>query len=278
MAYCKKNILFILAADVILLNHKREGVFFLKRLSDIEELKGMGFFVKFLDSQYLDFLLDGNLFMNTLGNFIELEKKTKIRGQGDKYEGAHVFQVGEVKILDPKTNRVLGVAKTGMFQERYEGVREIPVFCFSRFTAKDFKVIEETENEVTVRLALDETETEKFLENFGDTAVVLPADFPNMIHKEALNQGNDITIGPAIYDDYTVINPTRMKAFEEQSVEIIAWKDKFFEYQREWRFAILNKPTKEPFNYSLNKSIRDEVIVMDAEYFLKNFRIKFQYR
>ncbi|WP_283154151.1 hypothetical protein [Guptibacillus hwajinpoensis] len=251
----------------------------MKKLSDIEDLKHFGFFVKFLDSDYLNDLQDGKLFMNTLGSFIEQEKRTKIRGQGDKYEGAHVFTVGEIQIIDPKTNKVIGTAKTGVFQERYEGVRDIPVFCFTRFNSDDFAVEEETEDEITIRINLDDGTIDRFLQNFGDTAVLLPGDFPEKFKKSANNQGYEFTIQPCKYEDYSVINPKRKKAFEDLSIgEILSWKDKFFDYQREVRFAILNNQSKEPFIFNLDKTIEEETIVGKSEEFLRNFRIKFKYR
>lgn len=247
------------------------------RLSEIESCEGVRFLVKFVNPEHLDTLLDGNLYMNTLGHFIEQEKKTKIRGQGDKYEGAHVFPVQNIKIIDPKTDQVIATAKTGTFQERYEGVKEIPVFCFTVFTAKDFKVIEEKEDSVTFILDIDEDEKNKILENFGSEAVLLPSDFIEIIEEDSNNQNLDFIIRSVLYDDFTVINPERKKKFEEKSSEVITWKDRFFEYQREARFAILNRPTQKPINFNM-RSLREQSVVMDAEKFLKDYYVQVKFK
>lgn len=249
----------------------------MERLSDIEEYKDIIFLCKFVDPQFLDSLLDGNLYMNTLGHFIEQEEKTKIRGQGDKYEGAHVFEVQNVQLIDPKTGAVIATSKNGMFQERYEGVRDIPVFCFTKFTAEDFKVLEKGEGTVSIMLDIDEEEKDKFLENFGSKVVMLPGGFINMIEEDALKQEHEFTIRSIKYEEYKVVSKERKKAFEEKSVEIITWKDKFFEYQREMRFAILDNPTKEPMIFKM-RSIRDGALIIDAEKFLKEYFMQLNFK
>ncbi|MCK1983706.1 MULTISPECIES: hypothetical protein [Peribacillus] len=245
------------------------------RLSEIERYKGIRFLVKFVNPEYLDTLLDGKLFMNTLGHFIEQEEKTKIRGQGDKYEGAHVFPVQNIQLIDRKTDQVFGTAKTGIYLERYEGIREIPVFCFTNFTAKDFKLIKEEENSATFILDIDDEEKNKILENFGSKAVLLPSDFIEMLEEDSNNQNLQFIIRSVLYDDYTVINPERMKKFEENPIEVITWKERFFEYQREVRFAI-NHPTQKPIEFKM-RNIREQSVVMDAEKFLKEYYVEVKF-
>ncbi|MCA1026590.1 hypothetical protein LCM23_10830 [Cytobacillus kochii] len=247
------------------------------RLSEIERCKGARFLVKFVNQEYLGILLDGNLYMNTLGHFIEQEKRTMIRGQGDKYEGAHVFGVYNVKIIDPRNNQVIATANTGTLEERYEGVKEIPVFCFTAFSAKDFKVIEEKEDSVSFVLDIDIKEKNKILENFGDKAVLLPSNFINLIEEEADSQGLEYIIRSVQYNDYSIINSDRKKKFEEKSVEIIMWKDNFFDYQREVRFAILNQPSQVPTEFNM-KSIREQSVVMEAEKFLHDYYVEIKFR
>jgi hypothetical protein len=248
----------------------------LKKLNEIENCQGFRLLVKFVNPEFVDFLLDGNLYMNTLGSFIQQEKNTKVRGQGDKYEGAHVFGIDKIKIIDPKTNQVIATAITGVFEERYKGIEKIPVFCFTVFTAKDFKVIEEEEDSISFILDIDEEEKNKILKNFGSKAVLLPNDFVEMLEEDALKQEMQFLIRSVVYDDFTAINSERRKKFEEKSPEIITWKDSFFEYQREARFAILNYPTEEALTFSM-RSIREQSFEMDAEKFLKDYYIQVRF-
>lgn len=59
-------------------------------MNEVEGFERHYLYSKFVNSEYVDDLLDGNLFMSPPRCFIEQEKREKIRGQGDKYEGAHV--------------------------------------------------------------------------------------------------------------------------------------------------------------------------------------------
>lgn len=153
------------------------------RLSDIEEACGIRLFVKFVRSEFLDDLLDGNLFMSPLGDFIDQEKRDKIRGQGDKYEGAHVFGIMKAEIYDHETNQHIATATSGMVEETYSEICKTPVFCFIKFSSDDFVLVEETEDQYLFKLSISDEDKAKFLNSFGDKAVLLPQDFPQIIKK-----------------------------------------------------------------------------------------------
>ncbi len=167
------------------------------RLSDIEEARGIRLFVKFVRSEFLDDLLDGNLFMSPLGDFIDQEKREKIRGQGDKYEGAHVFGIINAEIFDHETNQHIATATSGMVEETYSEIRKTPVFCFTKFSSDDFVLIEETEDQYLFKLSIPDEDKVKFLENFGDKAVLLPQDFPQII-KKMVDDTDDFCIVDAL--------------------------------------------------------------------------------
>lgn len=247
------------------------------RLNEIDRCKDIKFFVKFVNQEHLDMLLDGDLYMNTLGHFIEQEERTNIRGQGDKYEGAHVFDVYNVKIIDSKTNQVIAIASEGTLKERYESIREIPVFCYTMFSAKDFKVIEEKGESVSFKLDIDINDKNKILEDFGDKAVLLPSNFIDLISEEADSQNLEYISRPVKYIDFSFIDLDRKKRFEEGAVEMITWKDKHFDYQREMRFAILNKHTVPQQCFKIN-SIRKQSGVMDTRKFLNDYYIEINFR
>lgn len=247
------------------------------RLNEIDKYKDVKFFVKFVNQEYLDMLLDGDLYMNTLGHFIEQEERTNIRGQGDKYEGAHVYDVYNVRIIDSSNNQIVATAGEGTFKERYKSVKEIPIFCYTMFSAKDFKVIEEKRDSVSFVLDIDINDKNKILKNFGDKAVLLPSNFIDLIREKADDLNLEYVISPVKYIDFSYISSDRKKQFEEGSVEMITWKEKHFDYQREMRFAILNRHTRSQQGFKM-KSIRKQSGVMDTKKFLNDYYIEIKFK
>ncbi|SIS52142.1 hypothetical protein [Salimicrobium flavidum] len=87
------------------------------------------------EGEHADDLLNGNLFMKNLKYFIDLEKNTGEKGRGDKREAAHVIRSQHVKVIDPKTEKVIATANEGEIIERYTNAPKVPVFCFTLFKA-----------------------------------------------------------------------------------------------------------------------------------------------
>lgn len=60
-------------------------------ISDLEEYNGQIFgLIKVTD--YINDLLDGKVYMNTLEKYIDMEKESGIKGMGDRLEASHVFK------------------------------------------------------------------------------------------------------------------------------------------------------------------------------------------
>jgi len=68
-----------------------------------------------------------------------------------------------------------------------------------------------------------------------------------------------------------------MTEYDNGSDTIVTWKDSYFQYQREIRFAVFNKPSIKPITVKI-RNLRDCSNVMDAEFFLKNCNIKIDIR
>ncbi|MDL5377551.1 hypothetical protein ACNOIU_12570 [Exiguobacterium mexicanum] len=248
----------------------------MKRLSEIEELKNLRFFVKFVKKEHVDMLLDGELYMNTLEHYIVQENTTKVRGQGDKNEGSLVVEVQNIQIFDSKTKKLIGSAKKGIHRETYSGLKKIPVFCFTIFNSNDFLVTKEKEELLEFSLDIDKEDIKKICDNFGEVAVVLPQDFCELVIEEAENQNLDSRIKSVTYHDYSILDSKRMNLFEEKSPDIVTWKDDFFKYQREIRFVIYEQ--HEQAKIFKMGSIREHVQIVNTETFLKNgkFQIRFE--
>ncbi|WP_394512631.1 hypothetical protein [Priestia aryabhattai] len=248
-----------------------------QKMSSIDEIKDIGFFVKFVKEEFLEGLLEGNIYMSNLGRYIEMEKKTKVKGQGDKYEGAHVFKVLNLQIIDPETNMVLGTAKAGDFMERHSGTEKIPVFCFTRFSADDFVVEEETDDYIRVQLDIPQKEKEVFIKEFGDKAVVLPANFPDILSENADKQEYKWAKGKVKYLSYEGMNEERRQKFDDGDIEILFWKEDFFKSQREFRFVITSELVEDHLDFKVD-SIKEDSMVFDTKQFLDGFCLQFQFQ
>lgn len=76
--------------------------------------------IKFMPKEYISSFLDGNLYMNSLQYYIDLENKTGISGKGDKLEGS--IPICE-KVI---SNSNVQIKKTVRYSAGYQNV---PVFC-----------------------------------------------------------------------------------------------------------------------------------------------------
>jgi hypothetical protein len=131
---------------------------------------------------------------------------------------------------------------------------------------------------VSFMLDIGEENKQKSLENFGSKAILLPGVFVKMLKEDADEQELDFIFSSVSYHDYSIgIDSKRKEEFENGSTAVVTWKDKFFEFQREVRFAVFNKLTKEPITVKM-RSLRESANVMDSEQFLSNCYIKLEVR
>ncbi|WP_339202894.1 hypothetical protein [Bacillus sp. FSL K6-1366] len=113
----------------------------------------------------------------------------------------------------------------------------------------------------TVKINLSEEEKELFVKDFGDTAVVLPGDFMEILINSAKEQNKRAQIKSVIYCDYDIYDSERKKLFDEASLDMFYWKDEFFKYQREVRFILPETRSNEAVNFKF-ESIEKRAIVM----------------
>ncbi|WP_416806556.1 MULTISPECIES: hypothetical protein [Bacillus amyloliquefaciens group] len=228
---------------------------------NIKGFEKINFLVKFLKDEYVESLLSGNLHMNNFQFFIDLERKSNVKGQGDKLEAGFVSRGTKIKLIDPKTKKVIGTARKAELIERYTDVPKVPLFCFTWFNHRDMKITGETEKSFIVKINLSEEEKELFVKDFGDTAVVLPGDFMEILINSAKEQNKRAQIKSVIYCDYDIYDSERKKLFDEASLDMFYWKDEFFKYQREVRFILPETRSNEAVNFKF-ESIEKRAIVM----------------
>jgi hypothetical protein len=237
-----------------------------KTLADYKGLEGISLQVKFTRNEFLDSLLDGNLFMNNFKYFIELEREMKVKGQGDKLEAGFVFRGTNAKIY--YQGQEVGQAKFAEVVERYSEAEKLPVFCLAMFDSKDLKVIEENEKGLVVKVELPKEEQEAFINDFGPVAVVLPGDFYDRVNKTAKEQEVECVAGRVAYLDYNHHDSERKKMFDEGSIDMFFWKDDFFKYQRECRIILTDNFVENSTSLNIG-SIRDKAIVINTKEFFE---------
>lgn len=77
------------------------------RLNEVEGLETNDIIMaKFIKSEWVEDFLSGNLYMNNFDHFIEQEKNTKEKGQGDSYEAALVTEARDIRIYDKNGNLI----------------------------------------------------------------------------------------------------------------------------------------------------------------------------
>ncbi|OOE22027.1 hypothetical protein [Bacillus subtilis] len=228
------------------------------------EFKKLSLFVKFTKEEYVNDILDGKLYMNNFKYFIDLEKKKRVKGQGDKFEAAFVTRAVDLRIIDTRTNTVIGVSKSAEIIERYTEAPKVPLFCFTYFSNEDFTILEETDENITVTLNLNSDEKDVFIKDFGEKAIVFPGDFLNIVLSSFEKQNLRGIAKPVQYCDFDFLDEDRRKLFENGSIDMFFWKDHFFKTQREIRIVLPEKRIEN--NLIVNfQGIRDEAFVLNTE-------------
>jgi len=131
------------------------------RLNNVEGFESKDIIMaKFTESQWAEDFLNGDLYMNNFNHFIEQEKRTKEKGQGDSYEAALVTEVQNIKIYN-NDDKLIATGEGGTIIERYVEVKQVPLFCTALFKPSDFKVMDINDKKVKFMLDIPLEEKEK---------------------------------------------------------------------------------------------------------------------
>ncbi|QNQ51867.1 MULTISPECIES: hypothetical protein [Bacillus amyloliquefaciens group] len=228
------------------------------------EFEKLNLFVKFTKEEYVNDILDGKLYMKNFKHFIDLEKKEKIKGQGDKFEAAFVTRAVDLRIIDLRTKKVIGVSKEAEIIERYTEASKIPLYCFTYFPSEDFKILEEKDEKIIIGLDLNPEEKDVFIKDFGEKAIIFPGDFLKKV-LSSLKKQNILGVAKLVqYCDFNFLDENRRKLFENGSIDMFFWKDLFFKTQREIRIVLPEKRIEDSIIINF-EGIRDQAIVLDTE-------------
>lgn len=218
------------------------------RLSEIEGFDIKHFLMaKFTSKEWVSSFLEGNIYMNNFKHFIDQEKSSKVKGQGDAFEGAHVIEFSNAKIYT-QDNVLVGTAAMGNLIERYEAVNQIPMFCLANFSTNDFVVLEQTEDRIRVQLDIPSEDISKIKEIFNSDTVAItlsPYVFMERFKKAIDEDDSGLVYGIVEYADFKVLNEARKSSFNDGEVDFLFTKHDSLSYQKEFRFVLTNIETED---------------------------------
>ena len=210
-------------------------------------------------------ILNGNLFMNTIEYFRELELKTGIQGQGDRNELKCTFDIFEVKIIDKQTNQIVCTLPKGVFSTEFKSDKDIKLFCLTGITLDDLEVGDYDEDKANLIFPFSIEDVEQIKQDFGEYVVLIDGKkFRQAIHKAANDKNLGMVFEKVIYCEPNTLQ--RIKAFEKGTEDRFLYKDILFEYQKEYRLAA-NLPSKQDNYYEIG-DISDFAHIFTIEEFL----------
>lgn len=211
------------------------------------------FLVKFVEKEFTESTLDGNLFFKRNGYFVDLEKEQLEKGIGDKREG------NWTRYINPETHRMvltdmndnvipLNVTR-GVLRQTFSNLKYMPICCFVVLNLeRDFDIdLESGKAELKKELQ------EELINQFAGRDLIFfrntnTEDFIIDRVKAACEREGIEHMGAKVkyYDENTEDHPMTKAEYEAEPHKGLLYKRKFFEFQREYRF-ILNKIEDEDY-------------------------------
>lgn len=251
------------------------------RLNEVEGFETDAFILaKFTLNEYVDDFINGNLFMNNFNHFINQEKESKHKGQGDSFEAALVTEVKNIRIIESETNQIIATANNGNLIERYDYFRKTPLYCLALFATKDFKVLEHSEESIKFKLDIPEEDKAKFRNDFGSDTVAFtfnPEVFVERLITKDKEINGDLRYGMVNYTDYSIMESARRKAFEEGKADFLFTKHNSLSYQREFRIILPQLQSDKPFIFNIG-NLGDIFSKVTIDQFLDECYIEMQFK
>jgi len=239
------------------------------RMSEFEGAEEVSMFVKFVKEKHLDDLLSGKLYMNNIKYFIDLERKEKVKGMGDKREAGFVIKPDKMYFLNTETNNVIGkpVNVNAEIIRRHEHSPKVPVFCFTKFSAKDFVYYKENEECITFKLDIGEDSKRMF--EFGDKAVILAPGFREKVIEASKKHNKAVKMKEVEYHSFDKVDTEKEELFEQESPEMFFWKSDEFSYQRETRLILPYHFVESQYTFEIG-SLKDSTVISTEDFFEKS--------
>lgn len=216
------------------------------KLSDIDKYNGQIFGLAKFTSR-IDSFLKGDVYMNTLKEYINLERKTGVKGQGDKLEASHVYSDVHFKMYKSGTDELVlsGEAEQLIFRRKID--EETPVYCMFAIHGENLKIVDEDSEYYHTEFSLSNDEIEKIIKDFGeDLVLVNPKYFMQRLESKLKELKYRFRANFVKYDDYGFNYTNRLSIYKQNNHDVFFLKDKTFKHQYEYRIVLTNKVSQEP--------------------------------
>jgi hypothetical protein len=225
--------------------------------------------LKFADELWkLESLQKGNLYMNTLRFFKELEEKAEIKGMGDKNEGSMILTELDIKIYNNETNELVYQGPAGRSAFTLEEDLQKHALCLCYLDYSNLEIYERVDNYLNAKIIFTDEQKEEFRKSFGKHVLVMP--FPIFVKnlEDTFNKEDIAFVRDIVkYDDFSINNKERLDDFMENKPEKYFWKDNYFETQREYRVIVLNRDSDEPFQINIGDISNNSFITSSENLF-----------
>lgn len=194
----------------------------------------MSYLIKFGDKKWIKKLQSGEIFMQPIKYYRDLEKKQMKKGQGDKHDGMlySTMPGGTIRLIgNDKNSPILSVALD------YENDENNLIACFYDVDSARLKIGKPTQLNYNL-IEFTKGEKREFAE-WGDTALII--DKEKFIDRLNLHLvPNKIT---GIYNKVEYYNPNDIhkdciRAYTEKLKSRFLWKEDFFINQNEFRIVL----------------------------------------
>ncbi|WP_102693981.1 hypothetical protein [Rummeliibacillus pycnus] len=230
--------------------------------------------VKFMKPEFVDRFREGNIRMSDLNTYIKMEKKSMIRGMGDKLEGAAVIKAESFELYEEGTDNLFFTGNSSRFTLTSNDLTKTPVFCSFAINDKILEIINEDNDYYYVKPQLDEKDVEKLIQDFDNTAVLIDVKFIQRFIDVCKKKNIGVKADIIKYFDYGINQKDRLKQYTDiHNPNMCFIKDKYFESQNEHRIALKSERTTEPITFNIG-DISDITTVFDIKDFFSKYGMK----
>ncbi|GEM_PF-222880 len=232
-----------------------------------EIIDSFNYLIKFGTKERLESLQKGNLYMNNLKYFNDLEKTSGISGMGDINDGKLVLNSLKIQLIDPNDDKKIIEFDTDKSMLEI-GIAQLPVFCM--YTIDKRNLIEEEiedENTYIFKFGFKDEEKTKIQSSFGPYALMIK-NHDEFIKRltSAFRKNNFHYMGSKVlYSDFSINEKERIEDCSSNEFRFAYWKDyNKFEHQHEYRVLCTNNPVEKNMEIFIG-DISDITLLLKTE-------------
>ena len=211
--------------------------------------------------------------MNKVSYYRKLEEESKKKGQGDSGELKNKIQ-GFDGILTSQDGSI-SIPIKGYIDFEFNEDKDTPIFCLMGIKVDDLEISEYNDDYAKLIFRYDRKEIENLKKDFGEYAVIIsPTKLEENISKSLDQADKNWIFGEVRYRGINDFE--RIQAFSKQDATRFLYKDKYFEYQKEYRLVI-DESIEDTKIIEIGE-LKDATILMKVDSLEKglSFEIKFK--